>query len=510
MHQYRSISIRILAGFGVMFLSVTCNQHPAARKDVKESPRLVTGNKLSVKDMRADLFILWSAIKELHPGYGKYFPADSIARSYDATFSTLNEPMYEGGFISRMYPFLCTLGCGHTQIKHSAGYQSPPGITVSHLPFEVLVRHDRAWVTTRKTDKLATGDEIISINNEPASAIIQHGRTLYCGDGYVASFKELYLSEYDGFEDVCNIYYKWTAPYHVSVRTREGVLKTVTLDSTTVPASGNVASTDKYAHWTKAKSAEDLALYFSKQNSTALFEVKGLEYTDTIAYADFFDQIAHKRSKNLILDLRHNGGGDLRIVIKLLSYLADSSFGIVKDIRCRLPDPSSNSFPTYFDPERTESFKSSCLPGRRENNWYHMDIRPDFARPYGPIPTAGSGRFRGNLFVLVDGGTFSSAALLASALKAQRKNIVFIGRETAGAEEGCNGFTIQRLTLPNTRIVVEFPWLQVVSMAASPVPGRGIIPEYPVDYTPEDIVKGSDPDLVRALQLIAGDKNTFY
>ncbi|MBN9386370.1 MAG: hypothetical protein J0H74_36770 [Chitinophagaceae bacterium] len=451
--------------------------------------------------MKTDLAVLWSAVKELHPGYGLYCPTDSIERSYNELSSSLKDSMYEGEFINRIYPFLCNLGCGHTQLKHSVSYQPPTGVKTSHLPFEVLVRHHRAWVTTRKTTQLATGDEIISINDAPASAIIQKGFSLYCGDGHVESFKELYLSEYDGFDDACGMLYKWSAPYRVVVRTNRGVLKTVVLGTAEVSPVDNAVYIDKYANWVKAKADGDLALYFAKDN-TALFEVKGLEYADTIAYGEFFDQIAKKGSKNLILDIRHNGGGDIRIVTRLLSYLADAPFSIIKDLRSRLPDPSVNGQTAFFDPERTESFKGSCIPGRKIDNWWHMDVMPSIGHPYGPNPMASSGRFTGNLFVLIDGATFSSTALFTVALKAQRKKVVFIGRETAGTEEGCNGFTIQHLTLPKSGIVVDFPWLRVISMADSPTGGRGFMPEYPVDYTPEDIVNGNDPDITKALEVM--------
>lgn len=492
MRQYRP-----LTGFVIIFLFISCHQRPDKAKD---TPARAPGKKLSVTDMRGDLTVLWTAIKELHPGYGLYCPTDSMEKSYDAILSSINDSIYEGEFITRIYPLLCKLGCGHTQPEHSVGYHPPTGIKTSHLPFEVLVRNHQAWVTTSKTSQLATGDEVISINDTPVPAIIQNGYSLYCGDGHVESFKELYLSEYDGFDDACSMLYKWSAPYHITVRTTEGVLKSLILDSAEVPPAGT-PPLDKYANWTKAKSDGDLALYFAKDN-TALFEVKGLAYADTIAYGEYFHQIAQKGSQHLILDIRHNGGGDIRIVTKLMSYLADGPFGIIKDLRSRLPDPSVNSVTAFFDPERTESFKGSCLPGGKEGSWWHVDVLPAFAHPFGPNPIAGADRFTRNLFVLIDGATFSSAALFTTALKAQRKNVVFVGRETAGTEEGCNGFAIQRLTLPKTGVAVEFPWLRVISMAGSPKGGRGLMPEYQVDYTPEDIVQGNDRDLAKALEVI--------
>ena len=485
MRQYLSVPLIV-----IIFLFFSCDRTP---KD--------TG-KLSVKDMKSDLGILWSAVKEVHPGYGLYTSAGTIANTYNATLAAIDEPMYEGEFMSRVYPFLCTLGCGHTQLRHSANYHPPAGVKTSHLPFEVVVHGDGAWVTTTKTRQLATGDEILSINDTSVADIILNGYSLYSGDGHVMSFKELYLSEYDGFEDVCTMHYKWKAPYRVAIRTDKGMLKTIVLDTAEVAPANNVIPFDKYANWNKAWNKDELGLYFSKDSNTALFEVKGLAYEDTVTYGELFAQVAKKRSGNLILDLRHNGGGDLRIVTKLMSYLADTSFGMVKDIRSRLPDPSVNTMIAYFDPERTASFKGSCVPGAQTGNWWHMDIRPEIGRPYGPNPVATRNRFKGNLYVLMDGATFSSAALFTTALKAQRKNVVFIGRETAGTEEGCNGFAMQHLTLPNTGIVVDFPWLRVVSMAPSPAGGKGLMPDYPITYLTEEVVEGYDPDLAKALQLI--------
>ena len=494
MRQYLPVPLIV-----IIFLIFSCDQRP---KDPKKISDHRSGEKLSVKDMQADLGILWSAVKELHPGYGLYASTDSIANTYNAILAAINEPLYEGEFMSRIYPFLCTLGCGHTQLRHSANYHRPAGVKTSHLPFEVLVHGDRAWVTSRKTNKLATNDEILSINDTPVAAIIRNGYSLYSGDGHVASFKELYLSEYDGFDDACNMHYKWKAPYRVKVRTDKGAVNTVVLDTAEIAPAAHVIPFDKYANWSKAWNKDELGLYFSKDSSTALFEVKGLAYEDTVTYTELFAQVAKERSHNLILDLRHNGGGDLRIITKLLSYLADTSFGMVKDIRSRLPDPSANTLIAYFDPEKTVSFKSSCVPGTHIGNSWHMDVRPEFCRPYGPNPVAGRNRFKGSLYVLIDGATFSSAALFTTALKAQRKGVVFIGRETAGTEEGCNGFAMQQLTLPNSGIVIDFPWLRVVSMAPSPAGGRGLMPDYPIAYSPEDVVKSNDPDLVRALQLI--------
>lgn len=458
-------------------------------------PAGTTNQELSVKGMRDDLSILWMSIKEMHPAYGLYTPVDSLQEVYEETVRSINAPMSETDFISHVYPLLSHLRCGHTQLRHSAGYKNEKE---PHLPFEVLVRDHHAWVTTHQTKEINTGDEIISMNNTPVAEIINHGYDLYAGDGYNETFKELFLSEYDGFEDVCNKYYHWEAPYHITIRTKEGLLKNIQPERST-DNSISEKQADIDTSWIEAA---DLPLRFLKHSSTAWLEVKSYQYSDTIVFKEAFKQIHTKGIKNLIVDLRHNTGGDIRIATKLLTYLADSSFHIVSDVRSRIPNPAINHFEKYFDTSRTASFNEGFSAGEKEGSYYHINFKPAFGDLLSTIAIDRADHFKGRLFVLIDGATFSAGAHSATAIAAQCKNAVFIGRETAGSEDGCSGGTIQHLTLPNTGVVVEFPWMRLVSVAKHPVSGHGVIPAYTVVYSAEDIVNKTDLDIKKALSLI--------
>ena len=437
--------------------------------------------------MHADLHLLWSAIREVHPGYGFYTSTDSLQKIYEKTDASIRSPLSESQFMDVVYPFLCQLRCGHTQLKHSAAYK-PPNKKLPHLPFHVLVRHHRAWITTHETEQMKTGDEIISINGVPASAIIGHGYDLYCGDGYNETFKELFLSEYDGFEDACNKYYHWTGPYRIELFTTGGVTDHITANPAEKIDFASGASQKKYDQ-----------LRFLKDSQIVMLKIPPFAYTDTDTYKVAFKTIKEKGIKDLILDMRHNTGGDIRVATQLLSYLADVPYNIINEAKSRLPNLAQNHFTAYFDTSITSNFNLGFKSGHQENGWYHIDITSAFGRLYGPFPLAKEAHFDGNLVVLIDGATFSSGAIFTAALKTQRKNVKFIGRETAGSEEGCNGMTIQELTLPNTKIVVDFPWMRVVSVAKDPVPGRGIMPDFYIDYGPEDVVTDNDLDLKKAL-----------
>jgi hypothetical protein len=471
---------------------------PTAAQKAKQHTTRDSVQQLSVQSMRDDLFILWSAIKEMHPAYGIYTPADSLQQVYNETLASINGPLSEMDFMSRVYPLLSRLRCGHTQLKHSPGYK---GIREPRLPFEVLVRQHRAWITTHTTRALNTGDELLTLNGVPVATIIGHGADLYAGDGYNETFKELFLSEYDGFEDGCNHYYHWQPPYQVSLRTKQGQVKNLQLDTVVVPGlTAPEAPAD--TGWITAPGTDYLQLRFLKNKPTAWFQASTYQYNDTVIYKTVFKQIHEKGIQNLVLDLRHNTGGDLRIAAKLMSYLANAPYHMISNVQARIPNPAINHFEQYFDTSRTESFNQGFKPGKKEGAFYHIDFTPAFGNMLAALPLDAADHFNGRLFVLIDGATFSAGAHTATAIKAQCKNAIFIGRETAGASDGCSGGTVQHLTLPNTGIMVEFPWMRLLSVDKHATFGRGVLPDYEVVYGPQDVVEKKDLDIEKVLSLM--------
>ncbi len=186
-----------------------------------------------------------------------------------------------------------------------------------------------------------------------------------------------------------------------------------------------------------------------------------------------------------------------------MTYLADAPFQMVGDVWTSTPDPAKNKFAQYFDTARTGSFYQSFKSrGIVKDGHYEYEFQPAFGDLLGKTALDKTNHYNGNLFVLIDGATFSAGAHSAAAIMQYCKKARFIGRETAGGSEGCSGGTLQHLTLPNTGIVVEFPWLRLVSVLKDPVYGHGVMPAYVVAYTPEDVTTKKDMDLEKVLSLI--------
>ncbi|MBC7921318.1 MAG: hypothetical protein H7Z75_09550 [Ferruginibacter sp.] len=265
------------------------------------------------------------------------------------------------------------------------------------------------------------------------------------------------------------------------------------------------AETEKLAkQQEEARKRSYLNLRFMPDSVTAMLTVNGLEYGDEEFYEQAFGQIEQKKTKNLILDIRRNHGGDVRIINKLLSYLADSSYVLLQKVVAKVADPGKNRFAVHFDPDRTQSYFGTFGPSRRVGVWYEFNFSPAMGQVTGYQPVANRYRFRGNVYTLIDGGTFSNGSNFAAALKTWCQSAVFIGRETGGTELGCGGGTNNKLTLPNSNLVIQFPWMRLVSASRNPVDGYGLMPDYPVTYAPQAVAEHRDLDLAKSLELIRG------
>ena len=113
--------------------------------------------------------------------------------------------------------------------------------------------------------------------------------------------------------------------------------------------------------------------------------------------------------------------------------------------------------------------------------------------------------FKGSIYVLTDGLTFSSAADMASSIK-KTTEATFIGEESGGVFEGPTGGISIVVQLPNSRIMVRIsPNIHIGYMYHKHPVGRGVIPDYPVKYTIEDLLQKRDPVMEKAEELILWD-----
>jgi C-terminal processing protease CtpA/Prc len=197
-----------------------------------------------------------------------------------------------------------------------------------------------------------------------------------------------------------------------------------------------------------------------------------------------FLQIKTQKTEHLIIDLRDNEGGMDRWGALLYSYLTDKKFSYYKELRL-----SGINFSTGHHLQKPRFFGIlKILVRKKDGNYYwtrHKNLK---------IQKPQHNSYSGNVYVLLNGNSYSVTAEFAAIAKSNNRAL-FFGQETGGAYEGNNSGTFAFVNLPNSSLTLAIPMLAYY-LDVKPVNpmDRGILPDY---YIPPVLnEKNNEPDFV--------------
>jgi hypothetical protein len=446
--------------------------------------------RYSVAQLQSDFAYLRRALEEVHPGLYWYTPKDSLDRAFARTAAALTHPMAEPEYWQLLQTLVGRVHCGHTRVQHSAAYKAwfrrQP---YPYLPFTVAVRQNRLFVAENQSTapELRPGTELLAIDGHPTAEVLPRLRSLISADGYGTGFQDKEL-EMGFFDSYYWSFYEAKPTYPVLVRDSTGQQRLLTpLPRPAAPRPLAPMPPPLTAAQNRTRQLDRLrsVRYPAELPATAILRIRGFSYDELEDYKAFhrqlFADLAKRRTKQLIIDLRGNAGGNQEISVDLLKYLLKSDFVLNKSALTPV------LFPFFSQPDSTKADYFNPASVRRLPDGTLSFTNPDVGlqQPY-------RGRyFQGRVVVLVDGGTFSAASNLTASLRAQRP-ITVIGQETGGAEAGCNGGTISDLELPATHLVLQLPHFRILTACPSPQPGRGVRPDLEVVPTPQQVAAHTD------------------
>jgi len=249
-------------------------------------------------------------------------------------------------------------------------------------------------------------------------------------------------------------------------------------------------------------------LSFKVMNKTAHLKVtqfyNGLKSEKGERFAKFikssFKTIKEEGVDNLVLDLRGNQGGNVKPQLELLRHLIKEPFHLYKEVFAKLrtlPNPEYYEFNTISKIEFKKNFVNEKV-----NGVYPMKDRPGFEdNPQNPSENL----FTGNLYVLIDGWSFSATGEVSGKIKEHLKDAVFIGEETGG-NPVTNISGIQTfLTLPNSKNRILICLVSYTTDVTYKNDGHGVIPKHWIRNTVQQEVNKQDSVLDFTLDLIYRD-----
>jgi hypothetical protein len=405
---------------------------------------------------------------EAHAGLYIYRSQDEIKQLFDTVEMRLRD-MPEAEFYATITVALAGIRDGHTLSLPSERWMKWYEDSARVLPMRLRIVSGHAFVAASADPRILVGSEVLAIDAKSMPSILEQLRGHLPLDGYAATGIQEAVNR-QGFQFWYHLFIG--RPNVFTVRLRSTNDSVVTLSA---PAVRPSMLREPPAEVPLALSTLDSTTTLLRIATFAAddMESAGIDYGAWLDSA--FTKLVGSRATNLIIDLRRNEGGRDVYGSMLLRHLMDVPFAYYRQLTARTDRISfwshtqlDSTFNARFGAglRRTEGAEF-LLPSARHQNLTQQQPAP-------PV-------FRGRVWVLIDGGTFSSAAEFCAVARSLRR-ATFVGEETGGTYEGNASGTFAILTLPHTGVRVVIPLVRYeLAVVPAVERGRGILPDHRVD-----------------------------
>ncbi|MGH9751313.1 MAG: S41 family peptidase [Blastocatellia bacterium] len=466
----------------------------------KISGSQVSSATLTPAQAQVDFDLMRKSLEEAHTGLYRFATKAEMDRTFDAQRAKLSRPMTKLEFYVAAAEALAKIRCGHTGLRLNDEIRTAVE-NARMFPLRVTIEGRRLVVLLNETpdDKtIRPGMEIIEINGRKASVILDRILPMLPGDGDIETGKRTRFQR--GFAR--NYWMAIEQAGDFTVKARDAAGKTMTAKLAGVkevdrkknqnPLNAEVEANINKLDWSR----ENLGMRFLKDPEIAQIRIQGFGGRDYPQWIeDTFKTLREKGAKALILDLRGNGGGADMYGAMLVSYLTDKPFRYFDHINVKTIQPSFKEH-TDWRVDRETQLREGMTTNPAGGYLVTAKLHPGVAEQQpGKYP------FLGKVFVLIDGGTFSTAADFC-AVTHHLKRATFIGEETGGGYYGNNSGVQTIVTLPNSKAQVILPMYEYWNA----VPGydgkrRGTRPDHIVETKVANLLRGVDEQLDLAMKL---------
>jgi hypothetical protein len=494
MYRFRSL-LNFLPAVFACFIFSSCRT--AAGLDINK--------KYSPAELKEDFSVLRNVLEANHPSLYWYTPKDSIDWYFDNVYSNINDSMTEDAFRNRVAWAVSHIRCGHTSVRSSNHYNN--AVAKAKLPvFPLAIK---AWDDSlvvlssafRGDSVFRRGTVILSIDNKAPRELLDSMFQFISTDGYSNNFKNQLVSFNFGF------YYN-TAFHPDSIHlvrfldsglnVRSVMIRNYDPKTDTVSRKGRRTEQVVVPTRRERKEAQKLS-----RRSLTIDTVRNTAYIRVATFSsgnlrkffrESFRTIKKQGIKNVVFDLRENGGGNIMNSTKLSQYLVKKPFKVADTVAA-----ISRKFRYGQHIRPSLAYKISMFftsNRKRSDGRYHFAyFEKHTFKPKNKF------HFDGDIYLIQGGYSFSATTLFINSLKGQQ-NVTVVGEETGGGNYGNSAVHLPQVVLPNTRIRVVLPVYRLVMDASRVKDGRGIKPDVELKPSSVAIRQGVDLKIAVVKQMI--------
>ena len=412
----------------------------------------------SKKEYIEDLDQLGQKLLAIHPHALKFITKDQFFKNIESKKSLITEKTTYAEFAWHCNAIIASIGCSHT----ASSTMQNDYHEFSILPLENSFPMQIRWVNKQlfvvnpmnNADKVKVKDEILSINGIETATLMSDIDDHIVAQANIQTYKTQRFNTF--FAALIPYALGLPDAFEIVVKGKNGSIKL---------HKAQEMATELYDPSINSCS-KDLCLEIL-EGKTAVLTIASFNYYEWNNYPvfkSFLDSsmkiIENKKIKNLIIDVRYNGGGSQYPSIYLLQHLMNKPF-------------------TYYSKVESE--------GKTDKS-YGEEI-------FHPLEN----RFKGNVYFLIDGKGNSTTGHFMSLVKVH--NLGTIIGEELGSNQFCTaGQTLFRLS--NTKLVVSSANNTHVSTASKLPDEIGILPDFYVSQSIDDYLNKVDAVKNYALKLI--------
>ncbi len=466
----------------------------------------------SQKKMKEDLSIFKEIRIKGNSGLYKYRTKKQIDSIYDWAENEISTLSNYRGF----YNIICTLtdfeGSAHNDTYLTEKLKKSLKIEEDgYFPFPVKWI-DGKWIINFSEGDIPLGAEIVSVNNEKIEQVITNLYKYYTTDGVNTTGKRIGLGIH--FSKYYRLHYGLSNQFTIEYKTNTSNK----INRATLKSIGYIGYYRNFLNRysepydnVKYKSWKNNEIYDYKTinketgiltiNSFSIGNEKNPRHFKYVAFLDsVFASIKNNQIKNLIVDVRNNGGGTDPNDLVTYSYLTNRNFSENKEAWISF---KKIPFLKYYD-SKYPFFLRALGVGRYNNEFQKVFPEEKDGKFYQNATSAdhlvrkpNQNAFNGKVYLLISPRVASAGSLFA-AMVAGNKNTVVIGEETLGGYYGHNGHSGLEYILPNSKLGISFSVVnleQDVPKKENQIYGRGLVPDYNVTQKFEDYLQQEDTQM---------------
>ena len=406
----------------------------------------------SAINLKSDFQQCYDLIKRYHPDPFAYISEESLDKIFYELKNEILDDMNSLEFNKLLTSFISNVGDGHIFIGMSEKELQIILGESQLIPLNIKIISNEMYISDSFNSDLL-GCKITSINslknNLILESIMKHlnsdGNKKWSKYNLIESNFSLFFMLYIGSFD----------KYSIEYLNLEGKSQFVVLESI------NITQIEEYGRTLPNVTPLNYIEY--SEDSTAYLKIGSFNYygPETAIFKEYVDESFQKlfdsNFKNLIIDLRGNGGGDPYASTHLLSYLMNKEY-------------------QYF---------AKIYPG-----YYTL----------GKLISPHEETFKGNLYLLIDGGCFSTTGHFLSILK-NYKIGTLIGSPSGGTYF-CNDNS-KDYHLSNTDFRFHLPNFSFFTAVEGFEKGIGIQPDFFIQTKPGDLKTKEDSVLNFVFNIIS-------